>query len=840
MSFGYSVGDIVALVQLAHKTYRNCQKAGDEYVEIARETRSLHSVLKILHTESLSSKSVVFKQDRASVAELLLTISGCQTVLSEIDDTLTKYKGLNPDNGAASTAAGKKLWHKIHFGSKVEELGVIRGKLIAYTSTLSVLLDTMQLKATGQLGTMMETGFADLKGDFEAMRNEVLATIIRERSRHRRGSLQSLSSLSTYDDDNKETWISFRRELIGKGFRSQILDMHRDVLVAYIMKLEKSGLLETEPATESSMASFEHIRTKNPRAADILSLMAFLDPQDIPSSLVVLENEDPVAFIDAIRDLEVHSLIMTNEQGSSYNIHRLVQLATRTWLTEHGNAGRWASQALSILAARFPSAEYETWRLCAAYLPHAEATLDCNLEDCSEINVLARATLLCKTSVYLNTQGSFEAARTKAKESVELREKLLGHEHPDTMASLSNLAAVLQSEGEYQAAEEINRRVVEIQGKVLGNDHPDTLTSVDNLGFVLWKSCNFEAAEEMIRRALEGRKTVLGEEHLDTLTSIDHLSAVLERQGEFESAEMMAQQALKGRERILGEEHPDTLISVDNLVWALMKQNKAEVFEVMSQRALNGREKLLGKEHPDTLNSIYSRAVGLAEQEKYREAEKMHRQALRGREKVLRKEHPNTLYSVHGLAWTLAKQRKYKAAEDMYWRAIKGREKTLGEEHVDTLRSVFNLAGALGGQGKYKEAEKMDRRALKVREKILGEEHVDTLKSFHGLAWTLGKQRKYKEAEELYWRALRGKETILGEEHLETLKSAHGLAWILGQQGIYKEAEKMYWRALKGREKILGEKHLDTLESVQGLAWVLRERGGNSRNNFFTMLKSVS
>jgi hypothetical protein len=253
MSFGYSVGEFVALAQLAHKTYRNCQKAGDEYVEIARETRSLHSVLKILRTESKSSKSVIFNQDLGSAAELLSTIRGCRTVLNEIDGTLAKYEGLNPDNGAASIGAGKKLWHKVRFGSKVEELGVIRGKLIAYTSMLSVLLDTMQLKATGQLGTMMETGFAELKGDFEAMRNEVLATVIRERARHRYGSLLSLSSLSTYNGDNKETWISFRRELIGKGFQSQTLDRHKDVLIAYMMKLEKSGLLDK--AAQTSYAS---------------------------------------------------------------------------------------------------------------------------------------------------------------------------------------------------------------------------------------------------------------------------------------------------------------------------------------------------------------------------------------------------------------------------------------------------------------------------------------------------------------------------------------------------------------------------------------------------------
>ena len=260
MSFGYSISDFVALVQIAHKTYRNCQKAGPEYVEIARETRSLHSVLKILRTESKSSESIVFKQDAGSAAELLSIMRGCETVLGDIDGTLTKYTGLDPQSGAAGAGAGagKKLWHKIRFGSKIDELKVIRGKLIAHTSTLAVLLDTMQLKATGQLGTQMKMGFAELKNDFEAMREQVLATIIRERAKHRYGSLLSLSSLSTYDGDNKETWIEFRRELISKGFWSQTLDRHKDVLISYMMKLEKSGILD-KASQASSTSDPQHV-----------------------------------------------------------------------------------------------------------------------------------------------------------------------------------------------------------------------------------------------------------------------------------------------------------------------------------------------------------------------------------------------------------------------------------------------------------------------------------------------------------------------------------------------------------------------------------------------------
>jgi len=48
MSFSVSVGDCILLFQLARTQYKNCVSAGIEYTEIAREVKSLYSILKSL------------------------------------------------------------------------------------------------------------------------------------------------------------------------------------------------------------------------------------------------------------------------------------------------------------------------------------------------------------------------------------------------------------------------------------------------------------------------------------------------------------------------------------------------------------------------------------------------------------------------------------------------------------------------------------------------------------------------------------------------------------------------------------------------------------------------
>lgn len=172
MSFGFSVGDFVLLVQLAHRTFRNCQQAGAEYLEIASEVRCLHSVLRILRAEAQNPESKIFRQDATATAQLVEVVDGCKVVLGSLDVLLSKYEGLK-DNQAG---VGQKLRQRFGFGSKIADLGIIRGKIIMYTSTLSVLIDTMQLQGTERIETKVDGGFADVKREmktqFELLRTE--------------------------------------------------------------------------------------------------------------------------------------------------------------------------------------------------------------------------------------------------------------------------------------------------------------------------------------------------------------------------------------------------------------------------------------------------------------------------------------------------------------------------------------------------------------------------------------------------------------------------------------------------------------------------------------------
>ena len=63
--------------------------------------------------------------------------------------------------------------------------------------------------------------------------------------------------------------------------------------------------------------------------------------------------------------------------------------------------------------------------------------------------------------------------------------------------SVGNLAGVLQDRGMYETAEEMNRRVLDITEKFLGREHPNTLLSINDLVTVLRKCSKYEAAEKV-------------------------------------------------------------------------------------------------------------------------------------------------------------------------------------------------------------------------------------------------------------------------------------------------------------------------------------------------------
>jgi tetratricopeptide (TPR) repeat protein len=179
----------------------------------------------------------------------------------------------------------------------------------------------------------------------------------------------------------------------------------------------------------------------------------------------------------------------------------------------------------------------------------------------------------------------------------------------------------LNKEIRYAEAEKLERKTLDIRRRVLGPEHPDTLTSMDSLALFLRSSELRKAeAETLYRETLDIRRRVLGPEHPDTLTSMLGLANVVSDEGHYAEAEKLKREVLDIRRRVLGPEHPDTLAGMNSLVKTLIKMHDYAEAEEMLKQALEIQRRVLGPESPAPALSTYNLACLAALQDRRDEA----------------------------------------------------------------------------------------------------------------------------------------------------------------------------------------------------------------------------
>ena len=122
----------------------------------------------------------------------------------------------------------------------------------------------------------------------------------------------------------------------------------------------------------------------------------------------------------------------------------------------------------------------------------------------------------------------YDGAEPLYVKTLELRRRVLGDEHSDTLHSMHNLALLYQNQGRYDKAGPLHVKTLELKRRVLGEEHPDTLQSMHNLANVYKNQGRYDEAEPLYVKTLEVRRRVLGEEHPKTLLSMKRLAKFYE------------------------------------------------------------------------------------------------------------------------------------------------------------------------------------------------------------------------------------------------------------------------------------------------------------------------
>ena len=350
--------------------------------------------------------------------------------------------------------------------------------------------------------------------------------------------------------------------------------------------------------------SFDYICRTKPSAANLLSFMSFFDRQGIPEALVRnrvrvgeysqhphikesrairhlrrpfnryrnsrrdqeghdrhSKHED--GFEDDLLTLRDYSFVSVAEDQITFEMHALVQLAMRKWLGANGQLQRWKQQYIKTLYLEFPTGEHENWGTCQALFPHVKSALKQQPEGKSSL--CEWASLLYKAAWYAWRKGSVADAETMAIKSMQVRGKVLGRKHQETLRSMAMVGLAYNLKGRWKEAEELEVQVMETFRGVLGEEHPDTLTSMANLASTYRNQGRWKEAEELGVQVMETFKRVLGGEHPDTLASMNNLAFALKSQGCNEEAISLMKICLQLGKQIFGAYHPNIKSSLKAL-----------------------------------------------------------------------------------------------------------------------------------------------------------------------------------------------------------------------------------------------------------------------------------
>jgi Flp pilus assembly protein TadD len=327
-----------------------------------------------------------------------------------------------------------------------------------------------------------------------------------------------------------------------------------------------------------------------PEAQYLACVLAAFAPSPIRWDLVIkiyqqlqgeLFNHDNLKdrWLKSLRKLH---LVITVDKDI-YNLHLLIHDYFYEQLKQHLNFSQIKQafcDVFALVASNIDqSTNLETFNLIEPHLKKMIAWCETkeNIEFTGSLNGLA---------LLYDSQGRYNDAEPLYLQSLDIRKRQLGNDHPDVATILNNLAGLYESQGRYNDAEPLYLQSLDIRKRQLSNDHPDVATSLNNLAQLYYSQGRYNDAEPLLLQSLDIRKRQLGNDHPHVAQSLNNLAQLYYSQGQYNDAEPLYLQSLDIKKRQLGNDYPDVATSLNNLALLYESQRKYLEAENLAQQAL--------------------------------------------------------------------------------------------------------------------------------------------------------------------------------------------------------------------------------------------------------------
>lgn len=249
-------------------------------------------------------------------------------------------------------------------------------------------------------------------------------------------------------------------------------------------------------------------------AGDLLNLLAFLPPDEIPLLLLASGGDalpsklsmavaDPLQRAKAIGVLNGYCML-TSASGEAIAVHPMVQAVVRGRLRARRKL--WAGAAVKLVNGVFPvnGRDVANWPACAQLLSHAQVSTrfaeSCKVEPGTTIE------LLHKMALYLQCRAALPAAAEVLGRALAIAQETYEGNDLRVIRILEPLGVVLREMGDIAEGRARLEEAVAFYEQVFGPRSLEVAALLVKLGFALWDfpdRVSKESSREKFERALE-------------------------------------------------------------------------------------------------------------------------------------------------------------------------------------------------------------------------------------------------------------------------------------------------------------------------------------------------
>jgi tetratricopeptide (TPR) repeat protein len=481
--------------------------------------------------------------------------------------------------------------------------------------------------------------------------------------------------------------------------------------------------------------SFDKLKTDSPVAAELLSLIAFLDSESIPEDLLRrgLANfqhrhlnlrdlgRDEELYEDAIRAINKFSLISRRPNTDRIRVHVLVGNVMRDWLERQGSGHQWVATAIELLSNIFPErtdCHHSAAVTRRMLISHVSICLD--YLKCNDLDLVDELGLFNSAGSFLYETGDYEGARDCFDTLIKKIATVAGRRHRYVAEALVNLSVVYQRIGLWNDALRAGEEALGIAMELYGPEHGACVRPLHILARTLqWKG-ERQRARETLAHAMRiaERNSTPHNPH----SHLHHLLVSLGKErcyeGKWDEGHSLLSQAMKS-----GEEMEDFQFTAKSLKtmgrYRYFRKEWKKAREHVKE-ALRLRLQYFGLESPDTASVLGCLGSILIHENDYHQAEKYFRQAIDLQKDTKWKEDYGMVHHLCGLGCAVAKQGRLKEGREFYLKALGLQKKWQGRDPLIAAWVLNSLGAIFAAEGSFEESEEFLKEALSIRKRISG------------------------------------------------------------------------------------------------------------------------